>query len=332
MISCKMSKLSGFLPMLLLVSMLAIACEKDEGPHIIPPIDVLEVITSEAKAITTSSAICGGIIISDGGTSIISKGICWSASPAPTLADSIIEDGLDLDTIKITLSNLMVYTRYYYRAFATNDIDTIYGEETSFTTQGGTVTDIDGNVYATISIGSQVWMAENLNVTKYRNGDSISYVTDHLVWQTSPGAYCYYNNNTDYTEVYGALYNWRAVNDSRQLAPEGWHIPIDAEWALLRLTAGGGGNLKEKGTSHWKATNVGATNQSGFTGLPGGYRDRLGSYEDIREKGSFWTSTPYADLWSNSGAWYNYLSYDSDVAQVWRVLSSYGYSVRCVRD
>ncbi len=318
---------------LMLLSMMIISCEMDEAPRLFPDPPVpLSIETNTAKSITTTSAMCGGVIASDGGTPILTKGICWSTSPSPTIMDNVIEDVLDSDTIQVMLSELMIYTRYYYRAFATSDDDTIYGEETSFTTQGGTVTDIDGNVYHTISIGSQVWMLENLKVTRYRNGDSISFVTDHLVWQTSPGAYCYYDNDTDYKEVYGALYNWWAVNDSRYLVPEGWHVPSDAEWAILGSAVGSGGNMKEKGTSHWKAPNVGATNESGFTGLPGGYRDWLGYYTEIKKGGYFWSSTPYADLWSNSGAWYSYLKFDTDRAEVWRVLSDYGFSVRCVKD
>ena len=194
---------------LMLMSMMIISCEIDEAPRLFPdPPMPLTIQTNMAKAITSTSALCGGIITSDDETPVHMKGICWSTSPSPTIMDNVIEDELDTDTIQVSLTGLMVYTRYYYRAFAMNDIDTLYGEETSFTTQGGTVTDIDGNVYHTISIGSQVWLIENLKVTRYQNGDSISFVSDHLVWQTSPGAYCYYDNDTDYKEVYGALYNW----------------------------------------------------------------------------------------------------------------------------
>ena len=327
------NNLAGYLLIIGVLSIFTVGCENDDIPQMVTPIlPVFSLTTSMATGITTNAAICGGIILSDGGRSILNKGVCWNTSPAPTLADNVIEDVSNSDTIKVNLSGLMIYTTYYIRSYATNSVETVYGEETFFTTQGGTVTDIDGNVYHTISIGSQVWMLENLKVTKYQNGDSISFLTDHLVWQTSPGAYCYYDNDTDYKEVYGALYNWWAVNDSRQLAPEGWHVPRDVEWEILLSAAGSGGNMKEKGMSHWKATNVGATNESGFTGLPGGYRDRLGYYTEIRKGGYFWSSTPYYDLWNNSGAWYNYLRYDTNRAEVWMVLSNYGYSVRCVRD
>ena len=332
-IPCKMSTLCSYLPILLLFSMIVVGCEMDEAPRLFPdPPVTLSIQTTTAKSITTTSAHCGGIITSDGETPVLTKGICWSTSTSPTIADNVIEDVLDSDTIQVTLTELMVYTRYYYRAFVTSNVGTKYGEETSFTTQGGTVTDIDGNVYHTISIGSQVWMLENLKVTRYRNGDSISLVKDSQVWQASSGAYCYYDNNTDNKEIYGDLYNWWAVNDSRHLAPEGWHVPGDAEWAILGAAAGSGGSLKEKNMAHWKSPNTGATNESGFTGLPGGYRDWLGSYTEVRKRGCFWSSTPFVDLWGNGGAWYSYLSYDANSAEVWRVLSSYGFSVRCVKD
>ena len=330
---CKIINLSGYLSTLLLVSMLAVSCEKDEAPPIIPPVDVLEVATSEAASITTTSATCGGIIISDGGTTIVRKGICWGASPAPTLADSVIEDGIDSDTFKITLTDLMVYTRYYYRAFVTNDNDTLYGEETSFTTQGGTVTDIDGNVYTTISIGSQVWMVENLRVTRYRNGDSIALVKDNSVWNNpftlpSPGAYCYYNNNPGHRMVYGALYNFMAAN--RQIAPDGWHVPTKSEWSVLRHNSG---FEKESGTTHWKSPNVGATNDNGFTALPGGSRSFTGTFDYIRESAYFWSSTPAGDFSGNpSGGYLIGLSYDVDYGWDGGIDQKYGFSIRCVRD
>lgn len=152
----------------------------------------------------------------------------------------------------------------------------------------GTVTDIDGNIYQTIKIGTQWWMAENLKVTHYRNGDSIPNVTDETAWSNlTTGAYGNYNNDDDISNTYANLYNWYAVNDSRNIAPIGWHIPTDAEWQTLVDYLGGesvaGSKMKETGTEHWRSPNVGTTNESGFSALPGDYRGISGKYYSVGE-------------------------------------------------
>jgi uncharacterized protein (TIGR02145 family) len=143
----------------------------------------------------------------------------------------------------------------------------------------GTLTDQDGNVYKTITIGTQTWMAENLRTTKYRDGSAIPNITDKTAWgNISTGAYCNYNNTTsaDTIATYGRLYNWYAATESRNIAPAGWHVPNDAEWETLIYYLGGfsvaGGKMKETGTTHWISPNTGATNESGFTALPSGLR------------------------------------------------------------
>jgi uncharacterized protein (TIGR02145 family) len=162
----------------------------------------------------------------------------------------------------------------------------------------GTVTDIDGNVYQTVTIGGQEWMAENLKVIHYCNGDSIPNVTDAGVWTSlTTGAFCEYNNNVNNVATYGRLYNWYSVNDSRNIAPAGWHVPSDADWKQLEMTLGmsqsqadatgirdttEGAKMKEAGTTHWLTPNTGATNESGFSALPGGYRYfNYGTYMDM---------------------------------------------------
>lgn len=147
----------------------------------------------------------------------------------------------------------------------------------------GTVTDIEGNIYKTITIGTQTWMAENLRTRKYRNGGQITKVSDAAQWSslnTEVYSECYNNNN--YSKTYGLLYNWYAVNDIRNLTPIGWHVPTDDEWNTLINYLGGnniaGGKLKEVGTTHWASPNKGATNESGFTALPGGSRSNTGSF------------------------------------------------------
>ena len=141
----------------------------------------------------------------------------------------------------------------------------------------GTLTDIDGNIYKTIKIGNQWWMGENLKTTRYRNGDTIPYVTDNIQWSTlNSGARCIINNNLKSLDIYGYLYNWFVILDSRNVAPYGWHIPSNSEWETLILYLGGdsiaGGKLREIGTTHWQYQNIGASNTSGFTALPGGDR------------------------------------------------------------
>jgi len=160
-----------------------------------------------------------------------------------------------------------------------------------------TVKDIDGNIYHTVKIGGQLWMAENLKVTRYCNGDPIPYVSDIAVWTTlTTGAYCNYDNNEINADTYGHLYNWYAVNDSRNIAPKGWHVPSDAEWKILVDYLGGsevaGGKIKETGRTHWVG-NASATNESGFSALPGGLRTHM-DYVIMALYADFWSSTEYS--------------------------------------
>ena len=205
------------------------------------------------------------------------------------------------------------------------------------TTPTGTVTDIDGNVYKTVKIGAQWWMAENLKVTHYQNGDSIPNVTDNTQWTNlTTGAYCNFDNDTTNVSIYGRLYNWYAVADSRNIAPEGWHVPSEAEWHILVDYLGGdavaGGKLKATGTIEggdglWHEPNVGATNESGFTGLPGGYREPSGTFYAIGYGAYFWSST----VSDSDRAWSRFLRYNGSDAYRFDD-KYYGYSVRLVRD
>ncbi|MCX6152803.1 MAG: IPT/TIG domain-containing protein [Candidatus Kapabacteria bacterium] len=185
----------------------------------------------------------------------------------------------------------------------------------------------------TVMIGSQEWMIKNLNVTTYRNGDAIPEVTDGTSWQSlSTGARCSYNNDGSNDAVYGKLYNWFAVNDSRGLAPTGWHIATNAEWASLVSTEGGnsvaGGPLKETGTTHWSGPNTGATNESGFTGLPGGYRLGSGTFQRLNELGLHWTTSTY----DASNAYEYHFYYNNTTCTQGYQYNGMGLSVRCVKD
>ncbi|HWR99963.1 MAG TPA: fibrobacter succinogenes major paralogous domain-containing protein [Prolixibacteraceae bacterium] len=196
-----------------------------------------------------------------------------------------------------------------------------------------TVSDQEGNKYRTIQIGTQVWMAENLRTARFRDGSSIPVIQSGTMWESATkGAYCRYENNDTVAAAYGHLYNWYAVTDSRGLAPAGWHIPGEADWETLAGFLGGTGTaamkLKEKGTRHWSSASPGATNESGFTALPGGARGEVGQYCFLGTAGFWWssgfTNDRTADLrcvTNHSSRLFKY-TYNKE----------YGFSVRCVKD
>jgi uncharacterized protein (TIGR02145 family) len=193
------------------------------------------------------------------------------------------------------------------------------------------VSDIDGNIYNTVKIGTQVWMVENLKVTKYRNGDPITKLNENAQWTTvKTGAYCSYDNAST---PYGLLYNGYTVSDIRGIAPDGWHVPSDAEWTILIDFLGGndvaGNKLKEKGTANWSAPNTGATNESGFTALPGGYRHfDNGAFYFIYRTG-YWWSTSISSAGYLGGI--HMYDYTSNLVTTLERRNS-GYSIRCIKD
>jgi len=185
--------------------------------------------------------------------------------------------------------------------------------------------------FSVVKIGNQSWMAKNLDVDHYRNGDPIPEVKDPYAWpMLTTGAWCYYNNDTANGKIYGKLYNWYAVNDPRGLAPAGWHIPSDSEWTTLEKSLGSiseaVGKLKEAGTMHWKTPNTGANNSSGWTGLPGGQRSQIAYFGYVKEVGYWWTSSE-----RNTLALIHLMDY---IGLAGGTISDkrFGYSVRCVRD
>jgi uncharacterized protein (TIGR02145 family) len=190
----------------------------------------------------------------------------------------------------------------------------------------------NNNNYETVTIGTQVWMKKNLNVDYYRNGDPIHQVTDSTQWSNlKTGAWCYYNNDPALGAIYGKLYNWYAVKDPRGLAPDGWHVPNKEEWSELVDYLGGdsvaGCKLKEKGTEHWKSPNSDATNESGFSALPGGgcYN---GMFDDIKWSCNFWTSSLCV---GTLGVYYELVFEGKRIR--WDCMGSkIGYSVRCIKD
>jgi uncharacterized protein (TIGR02145 family) len=199
----------------------------------------------------------------------------------------------------------------------------------------GTMTDQDGNLYKTVTIGTQTWMAENLRTTKYNDGTAIPNVIENDEWAVqTTGAYCTYNNtsNADTILAYGSLYNWHAVN-SGLLAPEGWHVPTDADfWTLTEYLDRGilaGGKLKEIGTIHWQHPNDGATNETGFTALPGGKRSNDGDFNFIGLVGFWWSASVGID---DDAIFRTIFSNSSDVRWNSYQNKETGYSVRLVKD
>ncbi len=311
--------------------------------------DVPTVITSPIKEILSLSAIVGGNITSDGGSSVTERGIFWGRNSNPEITGTKRQVGSGIGSFSVSLTGLNPNTKYYVKAYAINSQGISYGQEVSFTTltdsQPGTITDIDGNVYQTVQIGTQIWMTSDLKTKRYNNGDQITNVTSASSWTgLTNGAYCYFNNQSGNFNTYGLLYNQYAVLDSRKICPAGWHVPTDDEWKTMEMYLGmsqaqanlsysergtnQGGKLKETGTAHWLSPNTGATNETGFTAVPGGWRgptDGTFPQPTAATQGSFWWT-------STSGIYRAVHCYN---ATIWRN-SNYsrnaGFSVRCIRD
>ena len=307
-----------------------------ESSHTIPTVTTMAV-----SNITNTTASSGGNVLLQGGENVTAKGVCWNTTGTPIITDSYTTDGTGLGSFTSNLTGLTPNTLYYVRAYATNIEGTAYGSQIQFTAQidytgqVGTVNDIDGNTYGTIGIGSQIWMAENLKTTKYNDNSSIPLVTDINQWGalSTPG-YCWYNNDAaTYKTTYGALYNWYtldgASNGGKNVCPSGWHIPSNSEWNSLINYLGGqdiaGDKLKEVGLVHWWGGNT-ASNESGFTGLPGGFRN--GNCQWLGEYGFWWSSTFVPTVFANNLE----LGYYYPNAYLSSINVGLGLSVRCLRN
>jgi len=295
------------------------------------------VTTSSVTGIAITTATSGGIVSSDGGASVNFRGVCWSTTPNPTVSLSTkTVDGTGAGAFTSSITGLNANTTYYVRAYATNSVGTAYGTQQTFTTASAVV-------LPSVSIGTQIWTSQNLNIDRYRNGDIIPQVTDATQWSAlTTGAWCWYNNDsTTYAATYGRLYNWYAVNDSRGLAPQGWHIPSDGEWnnlvkyldasadttcQLCIQSSIAGAALKS--ITGWNTPNTGATNSSGFTGLPGGCRYLNGTFLSIGSDGNWWSSKEF----DSSSAWYRGLNYNNSNVDRGSFIKTLGFSVRCVKD
>lgn len=215
--------------------------------------------------------------------------------------------------------------------------DIVYDSNTIINTDGktGKVKDIEGNVYKIVKIGNQWWMGENLKTTKYRDGTSIPNVTDNTWSSLTTSAYCDYDNTPSNSDIYGRLYNWYAVTNAQNICPKGWHVPSNAEWLELSDYLGNenmaGEKLKQTDTIHWESPNNKATNEVGFTALPGGCRNMYQSYFNYkRQIALWWTSTESSTNSKNA--------YNREISIMYSYIGAGTYykvtgsSVRCVKD
>ncbi|MDD3567896.1 MAG: FISUMP domain-containing protein [Bacteroidales bacterium] len=295
--------------------------------------------TAEISNLASTSITTGGNITSDGGAAVTARGVCWGTVSNPTLENNFTEDGSGVGEFVSNLTGLTPTTTYYIRAYATSLAGTAYGNEVTFNTISTTqIADIDNNVYNTVTIGEQEWMAENLRTTKYKDDTTIPTGHTDSQWESlTTGAYAIYphteidglNSDAEVLEAYGALYNWFAV-ETGNLCPTGWHVPTDAEWTALTDYVGGASvaGTKLKATSGWNSGDNG-TDEYGFSALPGGRRNFFdGNFSNVGNFGYWWSSTELdATL-----AWGRYMRYDT--GDVYRIHYSRrdGISVRCIKD
>ena len=283
----------------------------------------------DIKNITGTSARFEAIILSKGEGTISQIGYCWSTLQNPTiLSTNVNSTWKDSINFSNSIYSLTKNTKYYVRAFAYNEFGISYSNQIEFSTLNK-----EDSLLESVKIGTQIWTTKNLDVSTYRNGDTIRHARTPEEWQDAAskgeGAWCYYNHDPKNGEVYGKLYNWYAVKDSRNLAPSGYHIPSDLEWSLLTEYLGGEeiAGFKMKSTNGWE-NGVNGDNSSGFNGLPGGGCNYNGSFSSIADYGNWWSSSEN----NTNNAWYRYLyKYNTKVSRYGN-LKSNGFSVRCLRD
>ena len=295
--------------------------------------------TNAATEITLTEAVSGGDNISENGAAVTEKGICWNTTANPTISNSHKSSGTGTDRFTTKIDGLNHGTVYYVRAYARNSAGIGYGPEVSFSTDAR---DIDGNIYNTIVIGTQLWMQEDLRTTRYPGGNEIPFVTDSIAWRNLTTPACCWYNNTPQGNGFGLIYNWYTI-EVGNLCPTGWHVPSDSEFMILERFLGMS-DLESNNTG-WRGTNQGdqlkststwdrpatGTNSSGFSALGEGYRYGLyGNFADFGIVGYWWSSTLH---WSDATlALYRRL--DNKESGVYRagVNKAGGKSVRCLKN
>jgi uncharacterized protein (TIGR02145 family) len=278
-------------------------------------------------------------IVKDGGSPILKKGVCWSTSPNPTMDNFKTEDGSGSNSYNSLVSNLSPNVKYYIRPYASNAIGIKYGPELILTMiinviPSQNVTDASGNIYNTVVIGNQTWMAKNLVTTKYQNGQTIPLITNTALWTAaSSGAYCDFLNDINSSNAYGHLYNYFAVSDSRNICPVGYHVPSKQEWETLLSYIGGntsGALLKETGTTYWAIGN--GTNLTGFSARSASWRSQDGGfYYSLRTGGAyFWSSTN--DTPKNPWVFSINSETTAKISQDFYFETAAGASIRCLKN
>lgn len=295
------------------------------------------ITTDNISDTTQTTATSGGNVTSDGGASVTERGVCWSTNPDPTLSDNYTTDGTGTGTFVSSITGLTENTIYYVRAYATNSVGTTYGNEMTFTTteassfQCGDQITYEGQVYNTVEIGTQCWMKENLNIGVRING------TQTMQNNQVIEKYCF-NDTEANCDTYGGIYQWDEMmqytgeEGAQGICPYDWHISTDDDWTTLNDLLGGtlvaGGKMKETGIIHWISPNEGATNESGFTGLPGGNCYPGGGFSNFSGFGFWWSATES----SSTSASYLWLStFQTDLLNS-NGGKENGFSVRCVKD
>jgi uncharacterized protein (TIGR02145 family) len=319
-------------------------CKKSDNNNESSNVNIPVLSTASVNYILQTTVVSGGNITSDGGATVTVRGVCWSTGLTPTVSNKKTTNGTGAGAFESNVRGLTPGTVYYLRAYATNSNGTGYGSAISFTTVGTTFTDSrDGNVYKIVQIANKIWMAENLRYLPSVAGRGTQS-------ETIPYYYVYGYDGTDVNVakgqsnyiIYGALYNWPAAINGEAgstsnpsgvqgVSPAGWHLPSNAEWTELTDSLGGatiaGSKLKETGSTHWTSPNAGATNETGFTALPGGGLG-FGEFVDMSNRGYWWSTTEYSSALASSII----MSYDNSTLSEVNTDKGLGISVRCVKD
>lgn len=318
----------GILPLLMLS---LFSCKKAE-PLNSSNKNLPELRTDSITKLGFTGATSGGALIFDKGFPVTELGLVWATHKNPTVTDLKYKSSKTTGSFTYQIKNLIKNTTYYIRAYAINSEGTGYGNEISF--KPGTVSDIDGNEYPIIIIDGTTWLAGDLKVTHYNNGDPIPLVTDDKAWAAlTTGGSAYVNGDKNNTKTYGLLYNWFAATDKRKICPKGYHVPTSGGFMALHnyVSPAGidGGGLKTKGFSNWKSPNTDATNILDWNGVGSGHRKEDGTYEKFQEEVIYWSTSNYLGGPESYGYWlrYNdngfyYLTYDNKS----------GNCIRCQQD
>lgn len=306
-----------------------------------PQVKAPELTSAPLTTITLNSAVSGGNVTNDGGGTVTARGVVWGTSAHPVITGNKTSNGTGTGAFVSNIVGLTPGTVYYVRSYATNSAGTTYGAEVQFSTS---ISDVEGTVYKTVLIGNQLWMAENLRTSHFKDNSPIALVQDSIAWMAlSTPAYSIYQNKVAYKNAYGALYNWFTIPGDK-LCPQGWHVPSNTEYETMELVLGvpadsitvwgwhgNGVGTKMKSTTGWTTGN--GTNTSGFTALPSGYRAWNNS--QFRAVGSityFWTATDDAINNKPTVAWYRRL--DGGDHRIFRATTGKvgGKSIRCIKN